>query len=79
MTEKEMVVFLADSLRAAAAEHGVPNSFAFSELVAPSSRAMLAGRVVHRHWNEFRALAEELLPVDVNVELSGGRLCLWCD
>lgn len=38
------------NLRKLCAEHGIPNSFAFSEL---SDRPMSAGRAVRAHWEAF--------------------------
>lgn len=55
----------------AVAEHGAPNSFAFSELVGAKD-AMWAGRAVRADWAAFCLNVGERAGVRVN--LSGGRL-----
>jgi hypothetical protein len=66
----EMVMRVARALVKAAEEHGIPNSFSFSELVG--GEAMFAGKAVRKLWVPFCLNVHSRgIP---RVELSGGRL-----
>lgn len=70
--DAQMVMRLGNAMVRAIAEHGTPNSFAFSELVGRHD-AMHAGRAVRKMWDAFTMNLMSRLP-DVVVSLSGGRL-----